>query len=130
MKSFKNILIVIGLILGIGAVLIPTTANVAAWDPFAAACPAGSTSSLCTEKNAATNRLPAVVNNIVNILLYILAAISVVFIIMAGIFYTTSGGNAANVKKAKDTLLYSVIGLVVAILAYAIVKFVITYVNI
>jgi multisubunit Na+/H+ antiporter MnhB subunit len=61
---------------------------------------------------------------IVNIMLFILGAIAVIMIIIGGIRYTTSNGEAANTKAAKDTILYAVIGLVVAILAYAIVNFV------
>lgn len=63
---------------------------------------------------------------IVNVLLFLIGAISVIMIIYGGIRYTTSGGDAKNVTAAKDTILYAVVGLVVAILAYAIVNFVIT----
>ena len=37
----------------------------------------------------------------------------------------TSSGDAGKVKKAKDTILYGVIGLIVVALAFAIVNFVI-----
>ena len=47
-------------------------------------------------------------------------------IIIGGVTYMTSSGDAGKVKKAKDTILYGVIGLVVVALAYAIVNFVIT----
>ena len=63
--------------------------------------------------------------NIVNTLLLVLGMIAVIMIVIGGIRYTTSNGDASQVKAAKDTVLYSVIGLVVAILAYAIVNFVI-----
>jgi hypothetical protein len=66
------------------------------------------------------NRIKAVVN----ILLYILGAIAVVMIVIGGIRYTTSNGDSGNIKSAKDTILYSVVGLVVALMAYAIVNFV------
>jgi hypothetical protein len=46
-------------------------------------------------------------------------------IIYGGIRYTTSAGDSSHVKAAKDTILYAVVGLVVAILAYAIVNFVV-----
>ena len=65
------------------------------------------------------------IKDIVNILLFILGAIAVIMIIIGGIRYTTSNGDAGSIKGAKDTILYSVIGLVVAILAYAIVNFVV-----
>jgi glucose uptake protein GlcU len=65
------------------------------------------------------------IKTIVNILLYILGAIAVVMIVIGGVRYTTSNGDSASTKSAKDTILYAVIGLIVAILAYAIVNFVV-----
>ena len=65
------------------------------------------------------------ITNIVNVMLFILGAIAVIMIIIGGIRYTTSNGDPANVKAAKDIILYAVIGLVVAILSYAIVTFVV-----
>jgi hypothetical protein len=63
---------------------------------------------------------------IVNILLFVLGAVAVIMIVIGGIRYATSNGDSSAIKGAKDTILYSVIGLIVAILAYAIVNFVIT----
>lgn len=65
------------------------------------------------------------IKTIVNVMLFILGAIAVIMIIVGGIRYATSGGDASQTKAAKDTILYAVIGLVVAILAYAIVNFVV-----
>jgi hypothetical protein len=70
--------------------------------------------------------LKTFIKTIVNILLFVLGAIAVIMIIIGGIRYTTSNGDASAVKGAKDTIFYAVIGLVVAILAYAIVNFVIS----
>ncbi len=64
------------------------------------------------------------IKTIVNVLLFILGAIAVIMIIIGGIRYTTSNGDSSNTKAAKDTILYAVIGLAVAVLAYAIVNFV------
>jgi len=63
---------------------------------------------------------------IVNVILFILGAISVIMIVIGGVRYTLSGGDSGSTKGAKDTILYAVVGLVVAMLAYAIVNFVIT----
>jgi hypothetical protein len=63
--------------------------------------------------------------NIVNIALFLIGALSVIMLIYGGIRYTTSGGDAKNVTAAKNTILYAIVGIVVAILAYAIVNFVI-----
>ncbi len=62
--------------------------------------------------------------NIINTTLFVLGVVAVIMIIFGGIRYTTSNGDASSVKAAKDTVLYAVIGLVVAIMAYAIVNFV------
>ena len=66
------------------------------------------------------------IQDIINIILFILGAVAVIMIIIGGFRYVTSGGDSGAVSSAKNTILYAVIGLVVAILAYAIVNFVIT----
>jgi len=63
---------------------------------------------------------------IVNILLFLLGAVAVVMIVIGGIRFATSNGDQSAVTSAKNTILYSVIGLIIAILAYAIVNFVLT----
>ena len=45
-------------------------------------------------------------------------------IVMGGISFATSQGDTAKVAKARNTILYGVVGLVVALLAFAIVNFV------
>ena len=69
-----------------------------------------------------------VFKNVVNILLFIIGAVSVIMLIYGGIRYTTSGGNTNSVTAAKNTIMYSIIGLVVAILAFAVVQFVVNQV--
>ena len=61
---------------------------------------------------------------VINVVLAVLAFITVAMIIIGGINYSTSQGDSTKVKKAKDTILYGIIGLVVALLAFAIVNFV------
>ena len=64
------------------------------------------------------------IQNIINILLFVLGTAAVIAIIVAGITYATANGDASKTKQAKDTIMYAVIGLVVALLAWAIVSFV------
>lgn len=61
---------------------------------------------------------------IVSFALGILGGVAVIVIIIAGILYTISAGDAGKVKKAKNTILYAVIGLVVAMLSSAIIAFI------
>lgn len=69
-----------------------------------------------------------VIKNVTNIMFFIIGAVSVIMLIYGGIRYTTSGGNANSVTAAKNTIMYSIIGLVVAILAFAVVQFVVNQV--
>lgn len=69
------------------------------------------------------------VTKIINIVIGVLGIVCVVVIIIGGINYMTSSGDAGKVKKGKDTILYGVIGLVICALAFAIVNFVINSLN-
>ncbi len=66
----------------------------------------------------------SIFTTIVNVLLFIIGAISVIMLIFGGIRYTTSGGNSASVTAAKNTIMYALIGLVIAFLAFAVVNWV------
>jgi hypothetical protein len=52
-------------------------------------------------------------------------SVALVFIIIGGIHYMTANGDPGKLKKAKETILYASIGLVIAGLAFAIVNWVI-----
>lgn len=62
---------------------------------------------------------------ILNAVIGVLGIVAVVVIIIGGVNYMTSAGDAGKVKTAKNTILYGVIGLVICALAFAIVNFVI-----
>ena len=68
----------------------------------------------------------SLVKKFVNIFLFAVGALSVIMLIWGGIRYTTSAGDSNKVQAAKNTVLYAIVGLVVAILAYAIVNMVIS----
>lgn len=70
--------------------------------------------------------LMTLIGRIINGLLFCLGIVSVLMIIYGGIRYTISGGDSNSVVAAKNTILYAVIGLVVAMMAYAIVNFVVS----
>ena len=67
-----------------------------------------------------------VFKQITNTILYIVGIVAVIMLIIGGIRYVTSGGDAKKVTDAKNTVLYAIIGLVIAFLAFAIVNFVIS----
>lgn len=82
----------------------------------------GSQKATSGDKNA---RVDNSIKDIVNVLLYVIGIVAVIMIVIGGLRYVLSGGDASSVSAAKNTILYAVIGLVVAILAYAIVNFVV-----
>ena len=94
---------------------------------------AGQTLADCGSHGASSssnkNNLMQTLNIIINVIIGVIGFVAVVVIILGGVQYTTSSGDPGKVKKAKDTILYGIIGLVVAILAFAIVNFVLGAIN-
>lgn len=70
-------------------------------------------------------KLFTIIKSVINVLLYAAGIIAVIMIIIGGINYTLSAGDNAKVASAKNTVLYAVVGLIVASLAYAVVNFVV-----
>lgn len=66
----------------------------------------------------------SLVKNIVNVILWVVGILSVIMLIWGGIRYITSAGDSNKVTAAKNTIMYAVVGLVIAILAFAITNFV------
>lgn len=76
------------------------------------------------QNNGGSVNVTGLVTMALNYLMFAVATIAVVMIIMGGIRYATSGGNAEKVKGAKNTILYACIGLAVALLSMVIITFV------
>lgn len=125
MKRIKTFIAAFILVAMGAMVLVPVSSVGAAFDkPLDGACANNGDAAVCEDqnKNASSNDL---VRNIVNILLFVVGALAVVMIIVGGLFYVTSQGDSSNITKAKNTILYAVIGLIVSVLAYAIVNWVV-----
>ena len=71
----------------------------------------------------------SLVKKVVDWLLWFVGIISVIMMIWGGIRYAISGGDSSKVTAAKNTILYALIGLVVAVFAWAIVNWVLTLFN-
>lgn len=61
---------------------------------------------------------------IANVLIFLVGAIAVIMLILGGLQYVISNGDSKRVESAKNTILYAIIGIVIAILAFAAVSFV------
>lgn len=66
------------------------------------------------------------IEDIINVLTFVIGVVAVIIIIVAGLMYVLSGGDPNNTKRAKDAIIYSVVGLIVAVMARLIVNFVIS----
>lgn len=67
-----------------------------------------------------------ILKTVINIFSLIVGVAAVIMIIVGGLRYITSGGDATSTKGAKDTIIYAIIGLVIVALAQVIVRFVLT----
>jgi hypothetical protein len=79
----------------------------------------------CAEDSGVSNSsLGTLGNKVVNIFSLIVGIVAVIMLIYGGFRYITSGGSTERVGAAKNTIVYAVIGLVIAALAQIIVHFV------
>jgi hypothetical protein len=62
--------------------------------------------------------------SVVQVLISLIGMLAVIFIIISGLQIILSAGNAKRFQQGRDGLLYSVVGVIVAILAYAVVTYV------
>ena len=70
----------------------------------------------------------SIVTRIINMMLYAIVVISVVMLIVGGFRYVISGGQKEAVTAAKNTILYAIIGLLIAIFAYPVTVFILNIV--
>lgn len=104
----------------------PLTAS--AYDVFGGADCSGKAakSAVCSSK---TTEDPisgpnGVLINVAHIIAFIAGAAAIIVIIVSGIRFITSSGDAAKVTQARKTLTGAVIGLVVIILAHTLIVFI------
>jgi hypothetical protein len=65
----------------------------------------------------AANSLPQVIANLQTWIMGILAAVATLFLVLAGVYWATAGGDPAQVDKAKGALKNALIGYGLAVLA-------------
>jgi type IV secretory pathway VirB2 component (pilin) len=71
------------------------------------------------------NNLSSKIQNIIQVLLMFAGAIAIIFIIIGGFQFIFAAGNEENIKRARNSIIYSIVGLVIILLSYVIVGFVI-----
>jgi len=105
-----------------GAVALVPVASVSAIDPLKEVCNSeNADTAVCSNRE---DNVGDLLGTIINTMLFLVGAISVVMVIFGGIQYTISTGDSGRVSKAKNTITYAIVGLIVSFLAYAIVNWV------
>lgn len=111
--------------LGLLAALMPAVATAAPVDVFQRCQNVNAT--VCDNNNANNQLFGAngIFSRVISTLFVVIGLIAVIIIVIGGLRYVLSAGDQNAINSAKNTILYAVIGLVISILAYAIVNFVI-----
>jgi hypothetical protein len=106
---------------------VASAATAADCDPANSSNIIASGAACAAPTGAADNLFVAggIFQQISNTLIFLVGAIAVIMLIIGGLRYVTSNGEAASIKGAKDTITYAIIGIIVAILSFALVSFVI-----
>lgn len=125
-KSLILILIVLvaGLALSVGLSVYETNivsaqANLAC-DGLSPTTAGGS----CAAKNATEPNVGNTLSTVINLMSAVAGIISVIMIIIAGVKFMTSQGDAGKVASARSTVIYAVIGLVIVVVSQGFVFFV------
>lgn len=122
-KYFKTIAIAILSILGFTAIISPPTLATDA-DVCGTNVPKSVQEAAGCDSNA--DGLQPAITSILSAIIGVAGLVSVAYIIVGGIQYMTSSGDSNKTEKAKKTILYALIGLIVCALSFAIVNFAIS----
>jgi hypothetical protein len=115
----------------LSATAVSPPVSVAAYSTFsgcdAKADPQTANATACTDQNPSTDPISGsggILLHATQIISYIAGAAAIILLILGGIRYITSGGDASNVKSAKDTVLYALIGIAIVVIAQTLIAFV------
>ena len=109
--------------LAVGTILVASVGpSVGAIELFPEPCKGNNDTAVCKGKDDTVNSF---VKDITKILLWAIGVVAVIMLLYGGFKYVTSNGDSNNIHAAKNTILYAIIGLMVAILGQVIVTFVV-----
>jgi len=121
MKHIRLFLAGLSVLVGFAAF---TPAVALAATPKSTVCTTLGSNSGCTSNANGSVTLDSIIKAVITIFSAVVGVVSVIMIMVGGFRYVTSGGDANNVKSAKSTITYAIIGLVIVAFAQIIVKYV------
>lgn len=129
-KKLKNVLIIAASVFALATpALVPAVVSAQSSDINNGLC-AGTnldtnqTNGCTVDQGAANQKINNILKTVINLFSLVVGVVSVIMIIIGGLKYITSGGEASNISGAKNTIIYAIVGLVIVALAQFIVHFV------
>ena len=120
-SKFSNITIALAIAFATAFSLVPTSAQA-----FGGGMIGGANAARGSDQPSDLFGQAGIFSTITNVMLFIVGGVSVLMIIIGGLRYILSGGDSGNVSAAKNTILYAIVGIIVSLLAYAVVSFVVS----
>lgn len=104
------------------------TLPVYAYDPFNGACTGDAAkSAICTAENKdPVTGKNSIIYKIAMLISYFAGAVGIIMIIYSGFVFTTARDDSAKIAKARQTIVYVAVGLLVIILAAQLVAFIVS----
>ena len=125
MKKVKQIFLSIVALLSLATPLIIATPTYALFENAKdQACAGANLNDTGCTPNQGQDQVSNTLASVINILSLIVGVVAVIMLIVGGIRYVTSGGDGSSTSAARNTIIYALVGITVAALAQAIVKFV------
>ena len=122
-KMILSVLIVACSVFGFSAISVASLSTNVSAQAANSVVKKGITTATTTDmQNKSIAGEGGLISILINFLLWTVGVLSVVMIIFSGFRYITSAGDAAKTKSAQTALTYSIVGLIVAVLAWVIVK--------
>lgn len=131
-KSF-----ILSFVVLMGLVFI-TSSNIYAADVFKEVCTNSNgvnvnSSTVCKSKNIGNDNPlfgpQGVLTSAIKLVSFIVGVVAVIMIIVGGFKLVTSGSNPQDVTKARETIIYALVGLIIAAMAQLIVQFFLKRIN-
>lgn len=120
-------LLLVGIVMTLSLSVV-TSPKTFAFDPLGDACSQAPDASACKNTNS-SNPLTGktgILTKVAKLLVVVIGIVAVVMIVIAGIMLVISQGDPQKVATARETIIYALVGIAVAVLAQAIIVFVLT----
>jgi len=90
---------------------------------------AAGTAQDCSQTNNPPSDVQSVIGNIINVMSLLVGAVAVIMLIVGGFRFVTSAGNEQSIAASRKTIIYALVGIVIAATAQTIVHFVLNNVT-